>query len=1289
MRGEAHIANVPESIRSQVERDVNERRGVYVPEESRNSASDAERFLRMTKKERESLNAAINVLDLKERFATSMSYSNQKALESLVSDLGVEGWQDVVKAYNDLPAVIQSDIAAKPGHYKERVSTSDVNGETWWTDTRQAYKGNTPKGVTVNLDSHPNIGNVIPAFSDTIPAHQIGVTKLGHVVLESELGRAVVDAKYIAMARKLHGDVSFRLDDRNPGKKPVLVVKGEDRVGVIMPMAMTDEVKNFQLPRRTSADALADAKVVEKPAPQPKEKPAASKPEETKVEPKKSLAERGREARANKSLDETLIRDDQGVTRTLREHSDDLLSRGYEPKMVEQPKYTSKEWNRRIDALKEEKQRIFRNEMRASAEQFHAGKKRSAEIDAIIAGPMPREVVPRAINKEGSRIVLTRAQYDYMVEKLQAPRTSADALADAKAAIQDFKDAPGPKGVKGGKQTGSAMIPISPKQAEALGRAVKHFVEAGHLKLEEVVAQVKQAMGDAWHEGLRPHIEKIFTELTGGGKAKESGNAPKSKETTKTAPAEPPTREAVGPARRFQDTLAEGRGEESAPTNPSAPPKVLADAGLREYNRDKGAVAHRVQDIVNGKSKITRDDIPKITAYMRDVYNEFNKAIANPATPENVLAEMGKTIDDIKLASSYGSGEFHKWGMAMQTAFEPDFSPAELLSTARKISEGYTLDPKYQAALEEAGKKWQDATARIKELESEVERLIAAKDTGKRAPARGTRQRALYNLKSLGFEVTEKVEPVGAKRTKRSGSIDIHHVTPDQYKAIWDFVRSEISENGYQGFDDLMERVNKVLPQVTREMVYGAASGEYRAFDAQRYMAQRKARKTLAAVRASVAYRSMPKARRIGANVMEFLNLPRVLKASTDISAPFIQGRPILMSHPAAWFKSWKPMLEAIKKGPDAVEEQLAKIEQHPLYPILKKGGLDLTEIGGSYHAQEEAYAGHLLPKAYEKGGLIGAGVTPLIHSDSAFAAFMDAARWEVARGLMAMNPHSLAWAHDVAQYTNIISGRGHGKIARMLGSSPLPGMNVFSPRYRLSKWQMAFEPLRVWFSYETTAGKKLALKSWTYRALFMATTAALINATKGKTGVSIDDDPRSSRLGWVTTPDGQQIDLFGTMNDPLRALFSQFYGHVSVKGNYTGPGDFGAPTLTDELTKGSAPVGSMLSIGATGQTYDQRTGENINATPGNVARNLFLPMSLDSIIDRVQNGEEPGKAIPMSIMDMLGFNSNPLRNQTPKRKPAPLDLRVLPGWNRKPKEGGTDKATQDWLRRLSALGGK
>lgn len=131
-----------------------------------------------------------------------------------------------------------SEVTPKGRYKTDIIMQSDVDGESWWTNTHAAFKGKSPHAVT--SDNRPNIGRIIPEYPGD-PAKFIGsaVTTNGkdlvtrYVFESANGGTAAVDAKYINLARKLHGkDVEFFIN----GKKPVKVMKKGELVGVIMPM---------------------------------------------------------------------------------------------------------------------------------------------------------------------------------------------------------------------------------------------------------------------------------------------------------------------------------------------------------------------------------------------------------------------------------------------------------------------------------------------------------------------------------------------------------------------------------------------------------------------------------------------------------------------------------------------------------------------------------------------------------------------------------------------------------------------------------------------------------------------------------------------------------------------------------------------------------------------------------------------------------------------------------------------------------------------------------------------
>ena len=173
-------------------------------------------------------------------------------------------------------------------------------------------------------------------------------------------------------------------------------------------------------------------------------------------------------------------------------------------------------------------------------------------------------------------------------------------------------------------------------------------------------------------------------------------------------------------------------------------------------------------------------------------------------------------------------------------------------------------------------------------------------------------------------------------------------------------------------------------------------------------------------------------------------------------------------------------MLKAAAKGGEYADEHYTKIVNDPRYANAKKAGLDISMPGGSFSAQEEMFAGALVARMSESKipGIREIGKI-IDHSEAAFTVFLNNLRWELYTKIAALDPGDPHVAQDAARMVNIMTGKGHGKIARALNNN-LATYIVNAPRYTLSKVQFAAEPISILSgAYKSKIGKKVAAQNY------------------------------------------------------------------------------------------------------------------------------------------------------------------------------------------------------------------
>jgi len=238
--------------------------------------------------------------------------------------------------------------------------------------------------------------------------------------------------------------------------------------------------------------------------------------------------------------------------------------------------------------------------------------------------------------------------------------------------------------------------------------------------------------------------------------------------------------------------------------------------------------------------------------------------------------------------------------------------------------------------------------------------------------------------------------------------------------------------------------------------------------------------------------------------IINFLNLPRTLMTTFDLSAPLRQGWGMI-SRPE-WYKSFVPMLK-MAVNENEYQKLMADIVTRETYPLMKQSKLRITKISHNLTEREEAYMTTLLDKFPIARG-----------SERAYLGFLNKLRADVFDSIY---KEAVAGGHlgkskakdarilnDIAEVVNNFTGAGNiGRHDVYGGSVPLLNNIFFSPRKTMASINM-FNPAK-YFTYSAPA-RKNAIRQILGSLSITATLLSL--ARLG--GAEVEVDPRSSDFG-------------------------------------------------------------------------------------------------------------------------------------------------------------------------------
>jgi hypothetical protein len=288
---------------------------------------------------------------------------------------------------------------------------------------------------------------------------------------------------------------------------------------------------------------------------------------------------------------------------------------------------------------------------------------------------------------------------------------------------------------------------------------------------------------------------------------------------------------------------------------------------------------------------------------------------------------------------------------------------------------------------------------------------------------------------------------------------------------------------------------------------------------------------------------------------LETLNVPRAIMSSADLSAPLRQGLVAGITHPVTSLRNIPEMIKAF--GSERVfQGGMQAIYDMPTFPLMKKGGLPLTDIGEGHGAvlsgREEKFASNLaealnlreIPKIGPKLGKLGTGPGDIIRaSDRAYVLYLNKTRADIFNSLVhqaALDGRDLNNAKlvkDIARFVGSATGRGP------LGAFQKHAVSInalfFSPRLLASRLDILLSPV-------TYLNADPFVRKRAVGALFgLVGTMSLILKLAQMNGAKVGTDPTSADFAKIRIGN-TRIDMAGGFQQPLRLAFELEEGKVT-----------------------------------------------------------------------------------------------------------------------------------------------
>ncbi|MCC6191372.1 MAG: glucosaminidase domain-containing protein [Anaerolineales bacterium] len=270
--------------------------------------------------------------------------------------------------------------------------------------------------------------------------------------------------------------------------------------------------------------------------------------------------------------------------------------------------------------------------------------------------------------------------------------------------------------------------------------------------------------------------------------------------------------------------------------------------------------------------------------------------------------------------------------------------------------------------------------------------------------------------------------------------------------------------------------------------------------------------------------------------VAKVYNLPRQLMAGLyDFSALMRQGRYGLMSHPTAWLRSVKPMLQAFA-APETAARIDAELHTRPTAKFWENAGAYLAPRAGegTLTTREEHFLGRALGAADRNGLMRFIGSAAW---EDAYVTFLNKLRANILDSIYYKyekrgQPLAPEEAQQYAQWVNWMTGRGSlpPQLDRAAG---ILAHTFFSPRNMASRVERPVAAGRAAYSVVlgpnapgAYASRRIAAEIGKDFAAYYSIGAILMGLATAA-GYQVGTDPLKSDFGNVTDDDGVRHNIW------------------------------------------------------------------------------------------------------------------------------------------------------------------
>lgn len=377
----------------------------------------------------------------------------------------------------------------------------------------------------------------------------------------------------------------------------------------------------------------------------------------------------------------------------------------------------------------------------------------------------------------------------------------------------------------------------------------------------------------------------------------------------------------------------------------------------------------------------------------------------------------------------------------------------------------------------------------------------------------------------------------------------------------------------------------------------------------------------------------------LAANGLDFLNLPRALKSSLDLSAMFRQALVLGARHPRMFASEIKPALKAFRSE-NAYKDIMNGIASHPDFKAAVEWKVAFTDLGDSIGQREEAFASRLanhIPGVRASSRNYAAFLNKFrMDAFSNYLRLAEEPHWELhfQKGLPVLkkvtrDTNDQRMLKDIASWVNHSTGRG--SIQALEGAMVPLQATLFSPRLIASRLQL-LNP--VYYAKLDPFARTQALRGFGQLLGGLGLTLYMAKLAGAQVGV----DPRSANFGKIRIGN-TRVDLMGGFQQYIVAaarlykkeMVSSTTGQVvTLQGGYAKPSraDIGLNFFESKL----APVPRFFDQWAHNENDDLKPFHPVKELPL-----LFAPLGPQQTYQTYkQNGPAPAAAA--AVLGTIGF---------------------------------------------------